>query len=88
MLRPSLPPLTKVRLSMSDRPRWSTPRKAYRAILPARVEKYVLIWADSATDAVERFYASDKDNIAVMDNEFFEGKLTRPKRERSGDRDA
>lgn len=65
------------------------PRKAYIAILPARVEKSVLIWADSVADATSRFYDEGQgENVEVMDNDYFEGRLTRPKRERGEDRDA
>lgn len=64
------------------------PRKAYRVELTGQVVKTAIVWADNIPDAKRRFLEEQPDsgNVEVIDNEFHEGRLRRPRREPSEDR--
>jgi hypothetical protein len=66
----------------------SEPVKAYLVELPATVVKTAIVWAHSVEDAKQRFYGHDDENIEVMENTYYEGKLRRPRRHPQEDREA
>lgn len=62
------------------------PRKAYLLQVNAKSWKDVIVWGDTAEDALERFLDHDEDNYEVVDTNFQETSITRARRHPEEDR--